>query len=249
VPSDRDYNAETADTDGRRYAYRFDLDVMQGYLLRSFEPRFRPGSLLELGSFEGEFTRRLLAQFDDVTCVEASDAALEVARRALGGKARLVHGLLGDVALPGRYDNIVLTHVLEHVDDPVAVLRRINDEWLKPGGRAFVACPNAHAPSRQIAVKMGLISHNEAVTPDEAAQGHRRTYALDTLERDCVAAGLTIVHRSGVFFKALANFQFDRLLETDIVSEGYLEGCYQLGQIYPDLCSSIFVVCERGERA
>jgi hypothetical protein len=55
-----------------------------------------------------------------------------------------------------------------------------------------------------------------------------------------------VVHRSGIFFKALANFQWDRLLETDIVSEGYLEGCYQLGQRYPDLCSSIFLMCERG---
>ena len=95
---------------------------------------------------------------------------------------------------------------------------------------------------------MGLIAHNAAVTPAEAEHGHRRTYSLDTLERDAVAAGLEVVHRSGVFFKALANFQFDRLLETDIISEGYLDGCYALGHVYPDLCSSIFLLCERGGR-
>jgi hypothetical protein len=54
-------------------------------------------------------------------------------------------------------------------------------------------------------------------------------------------------HRSGIFFKALANFQWDRLLKTDIISKEYLEGCYQLGQQYPDLCSSIFLMCERGD--
>ena len=32
----------------------------------------------------------------------------------------------------------------------------------------------------------------------------------------------------------------------DIISAEYLEGCYQLGQIYPDLCSSIFLMCEKG---
>jgi 2-polyprenyl-3-methyl-5-hydroxy-6-metoxy-1,4-benzoquinol methylase len=148
--------------------------------------------------------------------------------------------------LPQRYDNIVLTHVLEHLDDPVAVLRRVNDEWLSDSGRFFLVCPNANAPSRQIAVKMGLISHNSAVTPAERAHGHRVTYTLDTLERDARAAGLTVIHRSGIFFKALANFQWDRLLATDIISPEYLEGCYQLGQIYPDLCSSIFLVCESG---
>lgn len=54
------------------------------------------------------------------------------------------------------------------------------------------------------------------------------------------------MRRSGIFFKALANFQWDRLLKTDIISKEYLEGCYQLGQVYPDLCSSIFLLCERG---
>ena len=94
---------------------------------------------------------------------------------------------------------------------------------------------------------MGLITHHAAVTAAEQAHGHRITYSLDTLERDARAAGLRVVHRSGIFFKALANFQWDRLLPTDIISPEYLEGCYQLGHKYPDLCSSIFLVCEKGE--
>ena len=83
--------------------------------------------------------------------------------------------------------------------------------------------------SRQIAVKMRLISYNAAVTPAEAEHGHLRTYSLDTLERDAVAAGLRVVHRSGIFFKALANFQWDRLLQPDIINKEYLEGFYKLG--------------------
>lgn len=109
-------------------------------------------------------------------------------------------------------------------------------------------CPNANAPSRQIAVKMGLISHNTAVTQAETEHGHRCTYTLDTLERDAVAAGLKVIYRSGIFFKALANFQWDRLLQTDIISKEYLDGCYQLGQQYPDLCASIFLLCEKGDQ-
>ncbi len=242
----RNYNSEMRDTVDRQYAYSFDFDVMHPYMIRSFEPFFRSGSLLELGSFKGDFTRRFLERFDDVTCVEASGEAIAEAKRKLGGKVTYIHSLFETVALPRRYDNIVLTHVLEHLDDPVKLLKRINAEWLAEGGRFFVVCPNANAPSRQIAVKMGLISHNAAVTPAESEHGHRCTYSLDTLERDVVAAGLKVVHRSGIFFKALANFQWDRLLQTDIISKEYLEGCYQLGQQYPDMCSSIFLMCERG---
>ncbi len=246
MASKRDYNAETEDTSDHRYAYGFDFDVMHPYMLKSFKPFFRPGSLLELGSFKGDFSRRFLPHFDDITCVEASDAAIAQAREKLGDRVKFVHSLFENVSLPRRYDNIVLTHVLEHLDDPVRVLKRINDEWLTPGGRFFLVCPNANAPSRQIAVKMGLISHNSAVTPAEAEHGHRCTYTFDTLEREAHAAGLKVVHRSGIFFKALANFQWDRLLQTDIISSQYLEGCYQLGQQYPDLCSSIFLLCEAG---
>ncbi|UZN52097.1 class I SAM-dependent methyltransferase [Cupriavidus cauae] len=242
----RDYNAEIRDTADHQYAYSFDLHVMHPFMIRAFQPFFRPGRLLELGSFRGDFTRRFLDCFDDITCVEASNVAIDDARRKLDGSVKLVHGLMETVALPARYDNIVMTHVLEHIDDPAAVLRRVNDEWLAEGGRFFLACPNANAPSRQIAVKMGLISHCSAVTPAEAAHGHHRTYSLDTLERDAVAAGLRVVHRSGVFFKALANFQWDRLLATDIISPEYLEGCYAIGQQYPELCSTIFLVCEKG---
>ena len=125
------------------------------------------------------------------------------------------------------------------------MLNRIKEEWLTDDGCLFVVCPNANAPSRQIAVKMGLISHNSAITLSEAEHGHRITYTLDTLERDAVVGGLKVVHRSGIFFKALANFQWDQLLNTDIISKEYLDGCYALGQQYPDLCSSIMLICKK----
>ncbi len=242
----RDYNQETKDACNHKYAYNFDFEVMHPFMLRSFEPFFRKGNLLELGSFRGEFTKRLIPYFDDITCVEASNEAVVFARRELNNKVKIINSPFESVNLPDRYDNIILTHVLEHLDDPVGTLKRINREWLSEAGRLFLVCPNAHAPSRQIAVRMGLISHNVAVTEAEVKHGHRITYTLDTLERDARAGGLRVVYRSGIFFKALANYQWDRLLATDIISKEYLDGCYDLGHVYPDLCSSIFLLCERG---
>jgi 2-polyprenyl-3-methyl-5-hydroxy-6-metoxy-1,4-benzoquinol methylase len=242
----RNYNAELSDTADHKYAYNFDFDVMHRFMVKSFEPFFKEGSCLELGSFKGDFTKRLLPYFNDITCVEASDAAIEIAKKEYA-QLNFVNALFEEVTLPRKYDNIILTHVLEHLDNPVMVMKRINEEWLSENGRFFLVCPNANAPSRQIAVKMGLITHNSAITPAEKEHGHRITYTLDTLERDARAAGLNVVHRSGIFFKALANFQWDRLLNTDIISDAYLDGCFQLGQQYPDLCSSIFLMCEKGE--
>ena len=243
----RDFNKEFDDGVGRQYAYGFDFDVMHHYMVETFRPLLHPGSALELGSFRGDFTKRLLSLFDTITCVEASNVAIEEAKQQLPKSVRFIEGDFETLQMGEKFDNIFLTHVLEHVDDAVRVLRRINDEWLSETGRLFLVCPNANAPSRQIAVKMGLISHNSAITSGEVQHGHHRTYSLDTLERDAVASGLRVVQRSGIFFKALANFQWDKILNTDVISKEYLDGCYALGQVYPDLCSSIFLLCEKGK--
>jgi 2-polyprenyl-3-methyl-5-hydroxy-6-metoxy-1,4-benzoquinol methylase len=241
----RNYNQELKNTPNRKYAYNFDFDVIHHYMIESFKHHFVKGNCLELGSSKGDFTKRLIPYFDDITCVEASDEAIEISKQNLKSNVIYFNSLFETVELPTKYDNIILTHVLEHIDDPVGLLKRIKEEWLSEDGKLFLVCPNANAPSRQIAVKMGLITHNSAITPAEAEHGHRITYSLDTLERDASEGGLNVIYRSGIFFKALANFQWDQLLNTDIISKEYLDGCFQLGQQYPDLCSSIMLVCKK----
>ncbi len=245
----RDYNKELIDNE-RKYVYNFD-EIMHGYMIKSCKPFFvmrspkMPAPALELGSYKGLFTEKLSKHLYNITCIEASSEAAEEAKNKFGPDITIINSTFEEANLHGaRFENIFLTHVLEHIDDPVQLLRKIKNEWLAENGRLFLICPNANAPSRQIAVKMGIISHNQAVTTAERNHGHRCTYTLDTLERDVFESGLNVVHRSGIFFKALANFQWDKLLKTDIISTQYLDGCYELGQIYPDLCSSIFLVCE-----
>lgn len=240
----RDYNAEYKDSE-RRYAYAFDT-VLRHYIMRALEPFLPAGRALEMGCFTGEMTELLAGRYQDLTVIEASSELVAAAGSRLGGRARFITGTFETVAPPGRYDAVFLIHTLEHLDDPVAVLRRVNG-WLTDGGRLFVVVPNANAASRQIAVEMGLIPFNDAVTDAERVHGHRKTYRLDTLLRDVRDAGLSVVQSGGVFFKPLANFQFDKLIGGDVISQDYLEGCYRLGMRYPDLCASIFAVCGRGE--
>ena len=163
------------------------------------------------------------------------------ARRTAGDGVVFHHSRFESFAAPRLYDNIFLIHTLEHLDERVATLRKIR-QWLDPRGRLFVATPNAFAASRQIAVNMGLIESPTAVTPAERAHGHRVTYSLDALAADVESAGLAIRQKGGICFKALANFQMDAALGAGTISMAYLDGCYQLGLRYPELCSSIYVV-------
>jgi 2-polyprenyl-3-methyl-5-hydroxy-6-metoxy-1,4-benzoquinol methylase len=238
----RRLEAEHEDSAHRKYAYDFDY-LMHDYMLRVFAPFIGAGAALELGCYHGAFTQRLAERFADLTVVEGAADLIEIARAAVPQRVRFFHRRFEEFSPPQGYDAIFLIHTLEHLDEAVASLDRFR-QWLAPGGRLFVAVPNAHAASRQIAVEMGLIAHPSAVTPDEHRHGHRRTYARATLADDLRAAGLSVVQEGGIFFKALANFQFDAVMKQGIVDAAYLEGCFRLGMRYPDLCASIYAICE-----
>lgn len=238
----RELNQEFADNRHRKYAYSFDY-LMHEYMLRTFEPFLLKGRALELGCYEGVFTEKLTALYDDLTVVEGASELVERAQSRVGNNVKFVLDRFENFEPSAYFDAIFLLHTLEHIDEPVAVLRRIGT-WLSPWGRLFVAVPNANAASRQIAVAMGLISSVTAVMEGEAMHGHRRTYCSDTLKRDILAADLTVVESGGVLFKPLANFQFDTLLEKGIITKDYLEGCFVLGTRYPNLCASIYAICE-----
>ena len=242
----RDYNKEYQDsaTMSGRYSHEFD-DMLRKYMMRTFSSFISNDATnaLELGCYKGTFTEILANHFDDLTVVEAADELIEFSRGRVGKKVKFIHSTFESAELDEQFDSIFLIHTLEHIDDPVLVLKKIK-KWLSDKGKLFVAVPNANAASRQIAVQMGLIENNCAITDGEQAHGHRTTYSLDTLERDASSAGLTILQRGGIFFKALANFQFDKLIDGDIISDDYLEGCYKLGMYYPDLCASIYLVCK-----
>jgi 2-polyprenyl-3-methyl-5-hydroxy-6-metoxy-1,4-benzoquinol methylase len=238
----RDLDNEFRDNIHRKYAYNFDYQ-MHGFMLRTFATYLTKGRALELGCFEGEFTRRLAGIYDDLTVVEGASELVAEARKRVDGKVKFVLDRFENFEPLEPYDAIFFLHTLEHIEHPVDLLRRVGT-WLSKGGRLFLAVPNAYAASRQIAVAMGLISHPAAVTEGEALHGHQRTYSVDTLKQDVKAAGLKVVDFGGIFFKPLSNFQIDQLFQSGVIKADYLEGCFELGKKYPDLCASVYAVCE-----
>ena len=238
----RDLNLEYQDNNARKYSYDFDW-LVRKYLLRAFAPHFRAdGKTLEMGCYKGDMTAQVLSYFPKVVVLEGSSELGEIVRMRFAERVEVIISSFEDASLAEAYDQIFLVHTLEHVDDPLAILRKARS-WLAPSGRLLLAVPNANALSRQIAVQMGWVEFNAAVTPAEAQHGHRRTYSMDTLLSQVRKAGLQVVARGGVVVKALANFQFDKAIAEGIVDEAYLDACNELGKTYPDLCASLYVVC------
>lgn len=95
-------------------------------------------SILEVGCGAGHILR--LFPYARLTGVDISSEALAAAERNLGGyDATLIHG---DVTgIDGSYDRVICSEVLEHVEDPNAMLATIA-RALAPGGLAVITVPN-----------------------------------------------------------------------------------------------------------
>jgi SAM-dependent methyltransferase len=115
----------------------FDWHEQPGYF-RDVTRHFKPDAkLLDVGCGTGW----LAEHFSDYTGIDGSPEAVAAAQ----AKDRPI--VLGDVNEPlpfedASFDGVVLKDLLEHVADPVAVVRETH-RVLKPGGRVFASSPDA----------------------------------------------------------------------------------------------------------
>jgi trans-aconitate methyltransferase len=205
------------------------------YSMRVFSRHWRPGSCLELGPAEGLATAFLVKHFDDLTCVDGA----EVFSRALAERypnVRAESSLIEEYAPRRTFDNIVLGHVLEHVNDPVSILSRVRG-WLSPRGRVFATVPNARSLHRQMAVVMNLLASEHELNPFDLHHGHRRVYDPETLRRDVSAAGLRIEIFGGYWIKPASNAQLEAHWTPEMI-----EAAMVVGERYPDIAAEIYVI-------
>jgi len=127
---------------------------MVEYSFEVFSRHIDGGSVLEMGPAEGVMTPLLLTKASTLTLLEGAEHfCLDLARKYPA--AKVVHSLFEDYSPSEKFDRIVLGHVLEHVEDPVAILKRATS-WLSPKGKIIAAVPNALSVHRQAAVLMGI---------------------------------------------------------------------------------------------
>ena len=142
---------------------------------------------LELGPAEGNMTKFLVGDFEQLTIVDGASKLLE--RIPEAPNLIKVHSLFEDFKPSRLFNTIVMEHILEHVDDPVSLLARVKT-WAAPGGRLLLGVPNGHSIHRLVAVKMGLLPDPCALNERDHAVGHRRVYTRDSFRRDIEKAGL-----------------------------------------------------------
>ena len=97
------------------------------------------GSVLDAGCGDGTFLELLKEAGWQVEGFEMSPEAAEAARRR---GLRVQTGTMESIDFPqGRFAAIRLWHVLEHLADPLAALKKMKG-WLRPGGELIIGIPN-----------------------------------------------------------------------------------------------------------
>jgi 2-polyprenyl-3-methyl-5-hydroxy-6-metoxy-1,4-benzoquinol methylase len=159
--------------------------------------------VLEMGFGTGLITRELLAAGVHPEVVEGSGVLCEEARRRHPGL--IVHQDLFETFKPERgYDCVLALHVIEHVDDPHAMLGMIRS-WLAPRGKVIVVAPNCESLHRRLAVKMGLHQHLDDLGPSDHLVGHQRVYSLARMRAEVEKAGFQVASEFGYLLKTVPN--------------------------------------------
>ncbi len=99
-----------------------------------------PGRLLEVGCGDGRTLARLQSLGWKVQGIEPDRRAARIARMSLHlevDETTLENAQFGE----GQFDAIIMSHVIEHLEDPTRALRTCW-RWLDAGGRMVVVTPN-----------------------------------------------------------------------------------------------------------
>jgi 2-polyprenyl-3-methyl-5-hydroxy-6-metoxy-1,4-benzoquinol methylase len=109
-------------------------------------PHPRPGRLLDFGCGGGSYLRRMAALGWKVTGLDVSAATLQKVKAELGCDVHV--GTLPHPDLnPGSFEAVTMWQALEHVHQPLAVLREAF-RLLVPGGTLVAAVPNFDSSAR-----------------------------------------------------------------------------------------------------
>lgn len=205
------------------------------YLGEIFTRHFVGTSCLELGPAEGLMTQLFVDRFEEVTLVDGSEAFVDGLRKKFRS-ANVVLSLFEEFVPTRFFDTIIMGHILEHVADPIGLLRNARN-WLSSNGRILAAVPNSRSIHREAAVLMGLLSTRDSFSPSDVRNGHRRVYDLETLQVDFESAGLEIYETGGYWLKPLSNQQIE-----ETWSEQMLNAFMMLGERFPHIAAEIYVI-------
>jgi SAM-dependent methyltransferase len=216
--------------------YDFDNTIqLEWYPKRIVQFSEGAASLLELGLGHGITTGVFEQHFKRHVVVDASPAVIENFRQKFPrSKVEIAESYFETFDTSERFDVVVFGYILEHVDDPVAILKHFR-RFLAPGGRMFLTVPNAEVLNRKLGHLAGLLPDMQLLSEHDLLLGHKRYYTVESLQKDIREAGYEVRRLEGIYLKPFTTSQMMSLK----LDEKVIEALCLAGIDYPELSCGI----------
>lgn len=188
--------------------YDFDNTIqLKWYPQRVVRHSQGAASLLELGLGHGITAEVFDQHFKRHVVIDASPAVIaNFHQRYPDSKVEIVESYFESFETDERFDVIMFGYILEHVDDPVLILKHFR-QFLAPGGRMFVTVPNAEVLNRRLGHLAGLLPDMQQLSEHDLLLGHKRYYTVASLRTHIEQSGYTIQRLEGIYLKPLTTSQ------------------------------------------
>jgi 2-polyprenyl-3-methyl-5-hydroxy-6-metoxy-1,4-benzoquinol methylase len=195
------------------------------------------GYILDVGCADGIMAKRLSPFVKHMTAIDGSEKLIKKAKKLKLNNVDFIFTLFEEYRPKKQFDTIILSDILEHINEPVKLLSRCN-EWIKENGVVIIISPNATSIHRQIGVLAGMLRDVHELNPTDIRVGHRRVYDIKILKQDIKKAGLKIIKSDGFFLKPLSDSQLENLPDK-VINAFYLIG----NEVPKKFLALLYVVC------
>ena len=216
--------------------YDFDNEI----LLTWYPPRIvlnsgDAHSILELGLGHGFTTNIFSKSFKRHVVLEGSPAVIQnFKERFPEYAAQIVQTYFEEFDTEERFDVIVMGFILEHVDNPFEIIDRYK-KFLAPGGKMFLAVPNAEVLNRRLGHLAGMLENMEMLSDNDLLLGHKRYYTVSSLSAEIDRAGYQIDKMEGIYLKPFTTSQMVSLN----LDKKKIRALCEVGVYYPELSCGI----------
>ncbi|PPC91985.1 MAG: hypothetical protein CTY34_01740 [Methylobacter sp.] len=198
---------------------------------------FNGRDVLELGSDESGTSSVLVRWSENLTIVDKQDKFFrQIETDAALSAATFIQANWEDYRPERRFSDIIMTDSLEHVVDPVPLLKTVST-WLAEDGRIHIIVPNAQSVHRLLGVQMGMLASPYELNANDLSSGHLRVYDMQSLSRDLNNAGLAMEVFEGIQFKPLTDSQLAEF------SNAFHRAMNALSVHFNEYCAEIYACC------
>ena len=169
----------------------------------------KPGKFLDVGCGTGRLLYLAEKAGWSTHGLELSSEAANTATNTLGVKVTVGNFLT--IKSDGfQYDLIALRHVLEHLENPIVALKKINHR-LKLGGYALFEMPNIDGIDLRLKRLMTNAGIHKKRFPDNFKPGHCNEFCRYSFDLLLKKTGFKLVRWETYSMKPLVNFIYKRL--------------------------------------